>query len=148
MWERRRTGLLLLAVIGLAMAGWYEHATHVGRGWLRGEAFYQGRPTSYWRVLIELDLRDNPNNLRGKCYRAPPLTFWEHAMDRIGARSLPRSSAALNYISAKSAESVLIELANDSDEKIAGFARDIWKMHQWGPPELSWEIVVTRHHIE
>ena len=33
----------------LALGILYECATHVGRGWLRGEAFYEGRPTSYWR---------------------------------------------------------------------------------------------------
>ncbi len=148
MWKRRRTWLLLLAVVGLTFAGLYEHVTHAGRGWLRGEAFYQGRPTSYWRVLVELDLRDDPKNLRGKSFREPPLTFWERAMDRIWARPLPRSSVALNYRSAEAAEAVLIELANDSDEKIAGFGRDIGEFHIWGDPEVNWEWVVTKHHIE
>ena len=148
MWKRRRTWLLLLAVVGLTLAGLYESVTHVGRGWLRGEAFYQGRPTSYWRVLVELDLRDDPSNLRDKTWREPPQTFWERTMDRIGARRLPTSSVALNYQSGKSAESVFIELANDPDEKIAGFGRDIGHFHIWGPPELNWEWVVTKHHIE
>lgn len=148
MWKRRRTGLLLLAVVGLMFAGLYEADTYVGRGWLRGEAFFQGRPTSYWRGLIELDLRDDPKNLRGKTFLNSPLTLWERAMDRIGARHLPRSSAALNYQSAKSAESVLIELANDPDAEIAGFSRDISELHLWGPPELNWEFVVNKHHIE
>jgi hypothetical protein len=49
MWTRRRILLLFLAVSGLTLASLYEAATHVGRGWLRGDALYQGRPTSYWR---------------------------------------------------------------------------------------------------
>jgi hypothetical protein len=41
---------LIAAVIGVLVVGvLYELATHVGRGWLQGEAFYQGRPTSFWR---------------------------------------------------------------------------------------------------
>jgi hypothetical protein len=50
-WLRR--ALIAVAVIGLMLAGLYEYATHVGRGWLQGEAFYQVRPTSYWRWAIE-----------------------------------------------------------------------------------------------
>jgi|ERR1017187_5936647 hypothetical protein len=54
MWKRRKWILIGLGlVIGLAWAGLYESATHVGRGWLRGEAFYEGRPTSYWAREIE-----------------------------------------------------------------------------------------------
>jgi hypothetical protein len=47
-----RLGIIAVAVIGLATGGLYEYATHVGRGWLNGEATYQGRPTSYWRSSI------------------------------------------------------------------------------------------------
>jgi hypothetical protein len=53
MWKRRRTWLLLLAVVGLTIAGLYEYVTHVGRGWLCGEAFFDGRPTSYWAAEIQ-----------------------------------------------------------------------------------------------
>jgi hypothetical protein len=53
MWKRRRTWLLLLAVVGLTLAFLYESMTHVGRGWLCGEAFYHGRPTSYWADEIQ-----------------------------------------------------------------------------------------------
>jgi hypothetical protein len=38
--------LILLALAALAV--WLE-PTRVVWGWLRGEAFYQGRPTSWWR---------------------------------------------------------------------------------------------------
>lgn len=50
-WLRRAfvTAGLLTLVAGV----FYEMATHVGRGWLRGEAFYADRPTSYWRSAAE-----------------------------------------------------------------------------------------------
>src|SRR5262249_29410821 len=39
-------------IILAAFAVWLE-PTRVVWGWLRGEAFYQGRPTSYWGLEIE-----------------------------------------------------------------------------------------------
>jgi hypothetical protein len=51
--KRRRIWFALLAVVALTVAGLYESITHVGRGWLCGEAFYQGRPTSYWAEEID-----------------------------------------------------------------------------------------------
>jgi hypothetical protein len=44
---------LLLALAGLAFASLYEAGTHVVRGWFAGEAFYDGRPASYWAAEIQ-----------------------------------------------------------------------------------------------
>jgi hypothetical protein len=44
---------LVVGLLTLTLGILYECATHVGRGWLRGAAFYQDRPTSYWRSAIE-----------------------------------------------------------------------------------------------
>ncbi|MBI2805970.1 MAG: hypothetical protein HYX68_13400 [Planctomycetes bacterium] len=54
--------MLLAAVVLLTLGILYECATHVGRGWLRGEAFFDGRPTSYWRLRCDewLDRFDTP----------------------------------------------------------------------------------------
>src|SRR5258705_201896 len=41
--------LFTVAALALVAGVLYEASTHVARGWLRGEAFYDGRPTSYWR---------------------------------------------------------------------------------------------------
>jgi hypothetical protein len=55
--------LLILAVFG-AFALWLE-PTRVVWGWLRGEAFYQGRPTSYWRDKCDewIERFDDPDFL-------------------------------------------------------------------------------------
>jgi hypothetical protein len=45
--RKRRLLASLFALVFLAVAAWFE-PTCVVRGWLCGEAFYQGRPTSYW----------------------------------------------------------------------------------------------------
>ncbi len=45
-------GSVVVVLIGLTLAGVYEYRTHVGRGWVRGEAFFDGRPTSYWSAQV------------------------------------------------------------------------------------------------
>jgi hypothetical protein len=45
--KRRLLRWSLILVILAAFAVWLE-PTRVAWGWLRGEAFYQGRPTSWW----------------------------------------------------------------------------------------------------
>src|ERR1019366_7855340 len=50
-WLRRI--LIAALLVGLILVCLYEAATHVGRGWLRGEAFFDGRPTSYWRYQVD-----------------------------------------------------------------------------------------------
>lgn len=52
MWNRRRTWLLLLALSCVALTTYFE-PTHCVRGWLWGEAFFDGRPTSYWRSELD-----------------------------------------------------------------------------------------------
>jgi hypothetical protein len=52
MWKRRRTWLLFVALIGVALAVYFE-PSHCVRGWLWGEAFFDGRPTSFWAAEIQ-----------------------------------------------------------------------------------------------
>src|SRR5687767_48844 len=49
--QRLWIGLALLTIT-LAVLAWFE-PTGVVRGRLRGEAFYQGRPTNYWSRELE-----------------------------------------------------------------------------------------------
>src|SRR5271154_6264238 len=61
--------LLLLLVSGLLLAPSVRWPIY---GWLRGEAFYQGMPTSYWRSEIT------------RLNREP--TWAERLLERIGVR--------------------------------------------------------------
>jgi hypothetical protein len=45
MFKRRRTWFLVIALTGVLLAVYFE-PTHCVRGWLWGEAFFAGRPTS------------------------------------------------------------------------------------------------------
>jgi hypothetical protein len=49
---RRRYRLLLLGLCAVALAVYFE-PSHCVRGWLWGEAFFDGRPTSWWRGELE-----------------------------------------------------------------------------------------------
>jgi len=53
MTKRRLLRWSLILVILAAFAVWLE-PTRVVWGWLRGEAFYQGRPTSWWAEQLVL----------------------------------------------------------------------------------------------
>src|SRR6266700_8445084 len=56
MTKRRLIRWSLLSLTFAAFTVWLE-PTRVVWGWLRGEAFYQGRPTSYWeRILANWDV--------------------------------------------------------------------------------------------
>jgi hypothetical protein len=52
MWKRPRNWLLVFALVAIAHAVYFE-PTHCVRGWLRGEAFFDVRPT---RIALFLDL--------------------------------------------------------------------------------------------
>ena len=49
---KTRLWLVLVSLVALlAMLAWFE-PTRIVRGWLAREAFYQGRPTSYWNKAL------------------------------------------------------------------------------------------------
>ena len=62
--KRRLLRWSLIVVTLAAFAVWLE-PTGVVWGWLRGEAFYQGRPTSFWREKCDewLDRFDDHDSL-------------------------------------------------------------------------------------
>lgn len=45
--------MIAAALVALTLGVLYEMATHVGRGWIQGDAWYEGRPTSYWRARCD-----------------------------------------------------------------------------------------------
>src|SRR5208283_4614707 len=77
------TGLALLPVLGL---GFLHPAVYWPLiGWIRGEAFYQGRPTSFWQSEIRnryIDLADSSLPM----WTCLP-SWWEGWLERIGMGS-------------------------------------------------------------
>ncbi len=45
---RKRWLLILPGLVAIGLVAFWLHQTGIVLGWLRGEAFYQGRPTNYW----------------------------------------------------------------------------------------------------
>ncbi|MBI3409866.1 MAG: hypothetical protein HY040_16125 [Planctomycetes bacterium] len=130
--KRKRFVVFLLVLVAVAFGIWLE-PTRVVWGWLRGEAFYQGRPTSWWKKelscwkwRLEPRLQIAPD---GKCAfyvevsvlkRDPGLLeSWFPAFFRFeGQDGLP---AVLS--GDVGARGVLIELTKDSDLEIGTIAK-------------------------
>src|SRR5262245_47629435 len=83
--KKRRVYYLLLLIILAAFAVWLE-PTRIVWGWLRGEAFYQGRPTSWWRrelhqpgylipVQETIQIGETPNVFQHFVWESTPTSF-------------------------------------------------------------------------
>ena len=116
---------LILAILA-AFAVWLE-PTRVVWGWLRGEAFYQGRPTSFWRT----ELSRWERQLWGGGENRLPAERWvrhktglEAWLDRtLGLVNQQDGEAPAWWRGDPAAEGVLRELANDELEPVRNNAR-------------------------
>jgi hypothetical protein len=144
---KRRPPIRVLAILALVgFAVWLE-PTRVVWGWLRGEAFYEGRPTSYWRRAIERDLQTDPRVLFAQVFpdaATPPASWWERCRQWLRARS-PETSSQRLVTWNEEAAAVLRTLADDPDEKIAGFAIDAGELRPWRLPQGYWLEVLQKH---
>src|SRR5262249_51464347 len=110
-------------------------------GWARGEAFYQGMPTSYWRSEIQNRYeRRTIMIISDKCgyessYWERQPSAWEAWFDKTLARS--PSAETLSAVLIKSEEEaipVLKELFVSDDIKVRRFAAE--KLFRLGDPSL------------
>jgi hypothetical protein len=99
--KRGRWLLWSVALIGIMGGSLHEMSTHALRGWWRGEAYYDGRPTSFWRASIKnwvarFDTTedaekylyahsiDSMTRSTFVLYRSPRPTMWGRARGWIG----------------------------------------------------------------
>src|SRR5262249_49074911 len=96
MTKRRLLRWSLLLIVAVILAVWFEPTGGL-RAWLRGEAFYQGRPTSYWREIIRRDLQTEPRVLFAKMFppSPPPTSWWDRCKEWIGYEPRDDSSVGL-----------------------------------------------------
>jgi hypothetical protein len=122
--KRKWTILLLALLLLLLLAAWFE-PTHCVRGWLRGEAFYQGRPTSFWALecrswwAITFNHSAWPNDViwaqrPGLFDRFLPARWQQRFVDIIDTPPLLRGDP--------DAEPVLRELLNDPSPQVQELA--------------------------
>jgi len=129
----RRTWRFLVPTLLVTVLAWaWLEPTHCVRGWLYGEAFYQGRPTSYWRAELQqltaytVHMRnhaaDGVIEIREQHWvRQSP--FWD-AMLPASWQTGRRQASRPDVLSGDSgAEEVLRELLDDPQPGVGGQAR-------------------------
>jgi len=119
--KRRWPILVVGALLAVGLAAYFEPTRWV-RGWVWGEAFFDGRPSCYWRNVIANDLEADPEILNGTL--PPPLgPWWACYTTAIGLR--PRDDSSFRLVQAADADAVLRQLAVADDSNVARFAREI-----------------------
>ena len=149
MGKRRRTWLLMLAMTGVALAVYFE-PSHCVRGWLWGEAFYDGWPTSSWRRVVEHDLRFGlkPEPLPASSAQI----WWARCKDWVGYRPTITSAIPLLHDD-ESARAVLRQLQDDTNQDVAAFAKDAlqWKrrvtMNTDDGAWAYWLVLIRTHQL-
>lgn len=153
-WARRFAMISLVAALAIGVG--YETSTHVLRGWLCGDAFYDGRPTSFWRSVIEADLRSGPRDRLHAYADSSPMNWWQSVKERLTPNAKARSSFDLvcwdlpiSIPDAKHAEraAVLQELAADPNERIAGFAVAAPKCTPWTSTDGYWIGLLAKYSL-
>lgn len=141
-----RTWLVLAAATEAAafLLAVYFEPSYCVRGHLHGEAFFDGRPTSYWRGVVEDDLRIDPQVLLGQI-PPPPPSFWEQCSQWINPHRKQASSQQL--IANPEANEVLWELRQDPNPNIAAFAEAAPAWRLWSSPTKRWMELICEHNI-
>lgn len=124
--KRRRCWLLLLAVVSLTFTGLYESVTHVGCGWLRGEAFFEGRPTSWWRRELECWEVHGWGDPRVGIYSRKSIGFvelWERITGMSDHRFFEELKGPSLLRGGNEATPVLRELLHDPSFRVRRFAQ-------------------------
>jgi hypothetical protein len=103
--------LIGLTLLALLVGAAFEVETRVVRGWLGGEEFFQGRPTSWWREVMVREVDPPPSRLRG--------TSLEWIID------LRDNDRSLSLTCDLAADDVLRALMKDQNPRVAGFARRV-----------------------
>jgi hypothetical protein len=101
--KRLALGLSLVAA-GILAAAFATPAFYFVRGWWRGEHFFHGMPTSYWRNAIRQWNR-GPDEVR----------WWNRALERLGVDLKP---TVLNDSQDPAAIPILLCLAQDEEEAV------------------------------
>jgi hypothetical protein len=120
--RRRMRILLVILAATIVLVAVYFEPSHCVRGWLWGEAFFEGRPTSYWRALIENEIAEDPD-LFNEIWGSRKPSFWESVRQRCGLETTRQRSYVL--IMHTGGEAVLAELSHDRSPRVRAFAEHV-----------------------
>ncbi|MSU77247.1 MAG: hypothetical protein EXS16_04025 [Gemmataceae bacterium] len=144
--KKRRLLLIGLAIVSLLALGVYDSTTHVVRGKLRGEAFFDGRPTSWWRAellrwRIDLDFEDNKFAANKDEELLITQSFFRErtTIEKFADRWLPiwklndfSNQAPAIIQGDPNAAQVLRELADDDSQMTREFVElGLWRIENW-----------------
>jgi hypothetical protein len=150
-------GLLLGVVLAGALA--LPYLPWALSGWLRGESFYRGWPTSYYRETLKRPY--SHNGLNGWCFGAPD-GFWgvevppsplplesrpqvAAVYQRLGLTPRPRVVFYLSEV--EQVIPVLTELLRDDDARVAANAAMILgQMGRRARPAVPALLAAVHHH--
>ena len=101
----------------------YFEPTRCVRGWLWGEAFFDGRPTSWWRDVVH------------DCVKRQEPNWWRDWNRRV----IPEEwrPTALSLVGDSRAKSVLQQLTLDEDECVSEFAGHFLSVIERNPDALN-----------
>jgi hypothetical protein len=149
MWKRRWWLVVVGSLLGIALATYFE-PTRCLRGWLWGEAFFEGRPTSYWREIIAQDLQSDPRILAG-VMPPPPGSWWDRCIAGIGIQRKEESSFQL--AKSRDADPILHQLRHHENSRTGAFAGGILDGIRSRQPFGSdaeefraWMQLICKHH--
>ena len=152
MGKRRRTWLIVALFACTALVVYFE-PTRCVRGWLWGESFFDGRPTSHWRAVLLQDLETDARIIFGTIPR-PSQNRWVRSLRSVGIR--PTVDTSLRLVESLDADAVLHELTKDENVRVAGFANDVLQgirprqpfLDDFNEPFLSLVGLISQYHRE
>jgi len=99
--------LVFGSLLGIVLVTYFE-PTRCVRGWLWGEAFFDGRPSSYWHEVIVQELQNDPRVLCGTL-PPPPGPWWGGYTMAIGIQQ--RDDTSFQLVKSRDADAVLHQLS-------------------------------------
>src|SRR5262245_8848232 len=117
---RRRWLCLSASLVSVAALSLIHPAVHWRLiGWARGEAFYQGRPTSYWRKEAHQWVTPQLKNLFTWSRRS---SWWEERLANVVGMNFNLDQAIPWILGDAQAVPMLLELLADEDPHVCAVA--------------------------
>jgi HEAT repeat protein len=133
---RRRWKLWLAFVLLTVLVGAlvYPPSRYCLWGWLKFEPTYRGRPVTYWREAI-LALRSPPTRTGIKVELID--VFWAEVQQTWERHASPRANLHLLFEDSADSHAVLLELLEDPDPMVQGYAAQCLARHRPSEPGVT-----------
>jgi hypothetical protein len=129
---------LAVGVIGFLLS---PLGRQIAAGFVRGEAFYKGRPASYWRELLKKEINDVKVALRGYYPHDSYLRSYYYSVQAyfFAPPPLPRGDDP-------KAVPVILKLLNDENEEVMWYA--VWELTRCEPDYREVVIAILNGFLD